>query len=95
MTYDVTVIGAGPAGYVCAIRCAQLGLKTAIIEKEELGGVCLNWGCIPSKAMIAAAQLMHKIRKADAMGITVKGVDLDIQKPVSYTHLTLPTICSV
>ncbi len=84
MTYDVTVIGAGPAGYVCAIRCAQLGLRTAIIEKEELGGVCLNWGCIPSKAMIAAAQLMDKIRKADAMGITVTGVDLDIKKLVEW-----------
>ncbi len=82
--YDVTVIGAGPAGYVCAIRCAQLGLKTAIIEKDELGGVCLNWGCIPSKAMIAAAQLMNKIRKADAMGITVTGVDLDIKKLVEW-----------
>ena len=58
MTYDVLVIGAGPAGYVCAIRCAQLGLKTAVVEKENLGGVCLNVGCIPSKALIAASKLL-------------------------------------
>ena len=68
MTYDVLVIGAGPAGYVCAIRCAQLGLKTAIVEKENVGGVCLNVGCIPSKALISAAKLVDKIQHADADG---------------------------
>ncbi len=78
MTYDVLVLGAGPAGYVCAIRCAQLGLKTAVIEKENLGGVCLNVGCIPSKALIAASKLVDKIRHADVMGIKAKleGIDL-------------------
>ena len=84
MKYDVTVIGAGPAGYVCAIRCAQLGLKTAVVEKEYLGGVCLNVGCVPSKAMIAAGALMKKIKHPDVMGITVKGVDLDVQKLVAW-----------
>jgi len=79
MTYDVVVLGAGPAGYVCAIRCAQLGLKTAVVEKENLGGVCLNVGCIPSKALIAAAKLANKIQTADVMGIKAKfeGVDVD------------------
>ena len=86
MTYDVLVIGAGPAGYVCAIRCAQLGLSTAIVEKDELGGVCLNVGCIPSKAMIAAAGLIKKIKKADVMGITVKGIDLDVKKLVEWKN---------
>jgi len=78
MTYDVLVLGAGPAGYVCAIRCAQLGLKTAVVEKENLGGVCLNVGCIPSKALIAASKLVDKIRHADVMGIKAKfeGIDL-------------------
>ncbi len=84
MTYDVIIIGAGPAGYVCAIRCAQLGLKTAVIEKEYIGGVCLNVGCIPSKALIAAGALMKKIQHADVMGITAKGVDLDVKKLVSW-----------
>ena len=61
-TFDAVVIGAGPGGYVAAIRLAQLGKKTALVEKESLGGVCLNWGCIPSKALIAAANLVDEIR---------------------------------
>lgn len=67
--YDAVVIGSGPGGYVCGIRLAQLGLKTAVIEKESLGGVCLNWGCIPSKAIIHAGNTREKISKADVMGI--------------------------
>jgi dihydrolipoamide dehydrogenase len=84
MTYDVLVIGAGPAGYVCAIRCAQLGLKTAIVEKENLGGVCLNVGCIPSKALIAAAKLVDKIQHADLMGIKAKFEGLDVGALVAW-----------
>ena len=84
MNYDVLVIGAGPAGYVCAIRAAQLGLKTAVVEREFVGGVCLNVGCVPSKALIAAAKLVKKIHEADQMGITVKGVDLDVPKLVAW-----------
>ena len=83
-TYDAVIIGAGPAGYVCAIRLAQLGMKTAVVEKGELGGVCLNVGCIPSKALIAAAKLMDKIKHADVMGISAKGVDLDVKKLVTW-----------
>ena len=71
MTYDVLVLGAGPAGYVCAIRCAQLGLKTAVVERQFIGGVCLNVGCIPSKALISAGKTFKKIREADTMGIQV------------------------
>ena len=73
MKYDALVLGAGPAGYVCAIRCAQLGLKTAVVEREYMGGVCLNVGCIPSKALINAGKTFKKIREADLMGIQVPG----------------------
>jgi dihydrolipoamide dehydrogenase len=79
-SYDVIVIGAGPGGYPAAIRSAQLGLKTLCVEKEYMGGVCLNWGCIPSKALIAAASTVEKFRHADKMGITVGEVKVDIEK---------------
>ncbi len=79
--YDVCVIGAGPGGYVAAIRSAQLGLKTCIIEREFLGGVCLNVGCIPSKAMISAAEFLHQTQhQSAAMGIMVGNVRLDMKK---------------
>ena len=84
MTYDVIVIGAGPAGYVCAIRCAQLGLKTAVIERESLGGVCLNVGCIPSKALIAAGKLVKKIGEAHVMGIEVGEPKIDVKQLVAW-----------
>jgi dihydrolipoamide dehydrogenase len=79
-TYDVIVIGAGPGGYVAAIRCAQLGLKTLCIDKEYLGGVCLNWGCIPSKALIAASGLLEKIKHAEVMGLIAKDPQIDVAK---------------
>jgi len=75
--FDAIVIGAGPGGYPCAIRLAQLGKKVAIIEKEYFGGVCLNVGCIPSKALIKAASTFEKMQKADGMGFKVKGVEVD------------------
>ena len=68
----VLVIGAGPGGYVAAIRASQLGLKVAIVEKESLGGVCLNWGCIPTKALLKSAQVFEYINHAKEYGITVK-----------------------
>ena len=80
----VVVIGAGPAGYVCAIRLAQLGQQVTVVEKEFLGGTCLNVGCIPSKAMIAAGVFLHRVGEASAMGITVKDVKLDIAKLVEW-----------
>jgi len=80
----VVVIGAGPAGYVCAIRLAQLGQQVTVVEKEFLGGTCLNVGCIPSKALIAAGALFHRIREASAMGITAEGVRLDVLKLVEW-----------
>jgi dihydrolipoamide dehydrogenase len=80
----VVVIGAGPAGYVCAIRLAQLGQQVTVVEKEYLGGTCLNVGCIPSKALIAAGALMHKLSDASAMGISVSGLKLDLKKLVDW-----------
>ena len=88
--YDVVVIGSGPGGYIAAIRAAQLGLKTLCVDKEYFGGVCLNWGCIPSKALIAAAGTVEKIRHADKMGITVSDVKVDIEK-LQGSVLQLPT----
>ena len=73
MAYDVLVIGSGPGGYVAAIRAAQLGFKTAIVEKESLGGVCLNWGCIPTKALIKSAQVMEYINHSKDYGIEASG----------------------
>jgi dihydrolipoamide dehydrogenase len=73
MAYDVVVIGSGPGGYVAAIRSAQLGLKTAIIEKESLGGICLNWGCIPTKALLKSAQVYDDIKHAKEFGIEATG----------------------
>ncbi|MDF1799115.1 MAG: dihydrolipoyl dehydrogenase [Planctomycetota bacterium] len=84
MSRKVVVIGAGPAGYVCAIRLAQLGQEVTVVEKGELGGTCLNVGCIPSKALIAAGALMEKVKKASAMGITVADMALDVDKLVEW-----------
>ncbi len=76
-TFDVVVIGAGPGGYPAAIRAAQLGASVAIVEKEQLGGTCLNWGCIPTKALIAAADTFVRIKHAEAFGITVEGASVN------------------
>src|SRR5262245_20756009 len=81
---NVVVIGAGPAGYVCAIRLAQLGQKVTVVEKDYLGGTCLNVGCIPSKALIAAGALMERIHEASTMGITVESVKLDLARLVAW-----------
>ena len=80
MNFDVIVVGSGPGGYVTAIRASQLGLKTAIVEKESLGGVCLNWGCIPTKALLKSAQVFEYINHADDFGIKVKGAEANFQK---------------
>ena len=79
-TYDAVVIGAGPGGYVAAIRLAQLGKKTALVERDSLGGVCLNWGCIPSKAFIAAGNLVDEIRAAAGRGILVSEPKVDVAR---------------
>src|SRR5688500_8407612 len=75
--YDAIVVGGGPGGYTAAIRLGQLGVRTLVVEKENVGGVCLNWGCIPSKALISAAGMMEKMRHADVMGIRVAEPTID------------------
>ena len=75
--YDVIVLGSGPGGYVTAIRASQLGLKTAVVEKESLGGVCLNWGCIPTKALLKSAQVFEYLKHAGDYGLKVDGADKD------------------
>jgi dihydrolipoamide dehydrogenase len=77
-SYDAIVIGGGPGGYVAAIRLGQLGQKTLVVERESMGGVCLNWGCIPSKALIYATGLVDKVRHAEALGIKAKDIEVDV-----------------
>ncbi len=85
--YDVVVIGAGPAGYVAAIRAAQLGLKTAIVDKQWLGGVCLNVGCIPSKALLKNAELAHTLReRAKEFGFSFDNLKLDYAAAVKRSR---------
>ncbi len=84
--YDVIVIGSGPGGYVTAIRASQLGLKTAIVEKESLGGVCLNWGCIPTKALLKSAQVFNYLKHAEDYGLTIKDYDKDFDAVVNRSR---------
>ena len=84
--YDVIVLGSGPGGYVTAIRASQLGLKTAVIEKESLGGVCLNWGCIPTKALLKSAQVFEYLKHAEDYGLQVKAYDKDFDAVVNRSR---------
>ena len=86
MKYDVVVIGGGPGGYVAAIRASQLGLKTAVIEKDNLGGVCLNWGCIPTKALLRSSEIHHLLQHADQYGFKIQGIEFDIKKIVERSR---------
>ncbi len=85
-TYDVTIIGAGPGGYVAAVRAAQLGLKVALVEKEHLGGVCLNWGCIPTKTLLRNAEVVSLLRRGKEFGFTVTGFEADYSAAVDRSR---------
>jgi dihydrolipoamide dehydrogenase len=85
-TLDVVVIGSGPGGYVAAIRAGQLGFKTAIVERESLGGICLNWGCIPTKALLRSADVYENIKHAEAYGLSVTGASFDLSKIVDRSR---------
>lgn len=86
MNYDVIVIGSGPGGYVAAIRASQLGLKVAVVEREELGGICLNWGCIPTKALLKSAQVFEYLQHASDYGIQVSGATADFDAMVKRSR---------
>ena len=84
--FDLIVVGGGPGGYVAAIRAAQLGLKTALVEREHLGGICLNWGCIPTKALLRTAELAHLIGRADEFGLKARLDGIDLKKVVARSR---------
>jgi dihydrolipoamide dehydrogenase len=85
-TYDILIIGGGPGGYVAAIRAAQLGFKTAIVEREHLGGICLNWGCIPTKALLRSAEIFHYAENATAYGLKIAKPDFDMEAVVKRSR---------
>ncbi len=84
--YDVVVVGSGPGGYVAGIRAAQLGLKTAVVEREHVGGICLNWGCIPTKALLRASEIHHLLHHLDEFGFSAKDISFDLQKVVKRSR---------
>ena len=86
LSTDILIIGGGPGGYVAAIRAAQLGMKVTLVEREHLGGICLNWGCIPTKALLRSAEMMTNIKHADVYGISVKDISFDVKKIVDRSR---------
>ena len=85
-TFDVVVVGGGPGGYVCAIRAAQLGLKTAVVERDRLGGICLNWGCIPTKALLRSSEIWHLMHRLGEFGFSAENLQFDIAKIVERSR---------
>src|SRR5258708_7539002 len=85
-SFDSIVGGGGPGGYVAAIRAAQLGMKTAVVEREHMGGICLNWGCIPTKALLRTSEVYSLIKHADSFGLSVKDVSYDAKKIVERSR---------
>jgi dihydrolipoamide dehydrogenase len=85
-SFDIVVVGGGPGGYVAAIRAAQLGMKTALVEREHLGGICLNWGCIPTKALLRASEINHLLHSLDQYGFSAKEVSFDLAKVVKRSR---------
>ena len=84
--FDVVVVGAGPGGYVAAIRAAQLGKKVAIVEREHLGGICLNWGCIPTKALLRSAEVFHLMHRAKDFGLSAGSIGYDLPAVVKRSR---------
>src|SRR5438477_2840713 len=84
--YDIIIIGSGPGGYVTAIRAAQLGFKTAIVERDHLGGICLNWGCIPTKALLRSAEVFHYLQHAKDYGLSAGNVSFDPKAVVARSR---------
>ena len=92
--FDIIVIGSGPGGYVAAIRAAQLGLKTAIIEREAVGGVCLNWGCIPSKSLLRNAEVLNLVKTSDKYGITFDNLSYDFGSAIARSRQVVKKLTS-
>ncbi|MGB0844670.1 MAG: FAD-dependent oxidoreductase, partial [Alphaproteobacteria bacterium] len=84
--FDLVVIGGGPGGYVAAIRASQLKMKVALVEEEHLGGICLNWGCIPTKALLKAGEIGHMVKEAKTFGWTIENASFDIEKIVGFSR---------
>src|SRR6056297_523645 len=84
--YDIIILGAGPGGYVAAIRAAQLGFRTAVVDREHLGGICLNWGCIPTKALLRSAEVFHYFEHAKDFGLSAKDVSFDMEAVVKRSR---------
>jgi dihydrolipoamide dehydrogenase len=91
-TYDLIILGSGPGGYVAAIRASQLGMKVAIVEREKLGGICLNWGCIPTKALLRTSEIYHYMQNADAYGLSASNVGFDLSKIVDRSRKVAGTL---
>ncbi len=87
--YDVAVLGGGPGGYIAAIRAAQLGLKTAVVERDEVGGVCLNWGCIPSKALLRNAEVVRLFRDARTWGVKADNLTYDMGAAIDRSRVVV------
>ena len=86
VNFDLVVVGTGPGGYVAAIRAAQLGMKTAVVERDELGGICLNWGCIPTKALLRSSEIHHLLHNLDQFGFSAKEIRFDLEKVVKRSR---------
>ena len=84
--FDIIVIGGGPGGYVAAIRASQLGLKVALIEREHIGGICLNWGCIPTKALLRSAEIAHLLANIEQYGFSAKDIRLDLNRIIQRSR---------
>jgi dihydrolipoamide dehydrogenase len=91
--FDVVVIGGGPGGYVAAVRASQLGLGTALIEKEHLGGVCLNWGCIPTKSLLRNAEVIHSLTKGRIFGFHFENLAVDYAEALRRSRTETPGFC--
>src|SRR3546814_4988847 len=85
-TFDLIVLGSGPGGYVAAIRASQLGLKTAIVERENLGGICLNWGCIPTKALLRTSEIYPYMKQAENYGLSVEKPSFSLDKVIQRSR---------
>src|SRR5258708_31368337 len=89
-SYDLVILGGGPGGYVAAIRAAQLGMKTCVVERDVLGGICLNWGCIPTKALLRTSEIYHLMHRLGDFGLSADNISYDPKKVVARSRAVAP-----